>query len=222
MIATALLHREQIIAGIASGKRISDLGLSVSRQAISKVLKNDPEYREAIEIGLDARLDLAEQRLEATSDSVDVARAKALWQSTAWRAERECPHRWGVRQPDAGVAIQIVLGNVRGDDSQREKEVIADVQHVTNSVMRHNADSEYHDATSHSTDARTQHLNALASLTTDQLAALVALAQTIKAGGGSKPQKKAQKRTGSHAPGAVNGSGRTPLPSRSPAVVAKP
>jgi len=101
MTAVAILHRETILQRIAAGERLSDiaptLGVS-SPNAISKVLKNDPEYRNAIEAGFHRRLDVAEDAIKESTDNVDVARARARFQSVAWRAEREFPETWGQHQ----------------------------------------------------------------------------------------------------------------------------
>ena len=91
----ALEKKAEIIEGLASGKRLSDLNLGISPQAISKSLKADPEYRQAIETGLEVRLDASERAIEESADQVAVARARARFQSVSWRAEREFPERWG-------------------------------------------------------------------------------------------------------------------------------
>lgn len=150
MTAIALQHRDAFIQGLAKGQRISDivgeLGLDVSRQAISKVLKGDPEYREAVENGFEVRLDQAEsavatagahyfseitaltkslsedtssppdpnivKRLDVLKEAamVDVARARDRFKAVAWRAERECPGRWGAKvdQMQGAISINVV------------------------------------------------------------------------------------------------------------------
>ena len=112
MTAIALQQRDTVINALADGKRLSDIApsLGVSPNAISKVLKKDPEYREAIESGLDCRLDESEAAIEQAIEQVDVARARARFQSVAWRAEREVPERWGARQQIdlRAVSINIV------------------------------------------------------------------------------------------------------------------
>ena len=133
MTAIAVIKRTEIIEAIASGKRLSDIApkYGVTPQAISKQLATDPEYVEAIMEGHAARLDDAEYQIECASDSVDVARARALWAARSWRAEREVATRWGIksevthRLPD-GPMLQINLSAnttnsidaVRLDDNQ--------------------------------------------------------------------------------------------------------
>lgn len=94
-------HRDQILAKLAQGKRLyeiaPELGLS-SPNSISKVLKDDPAYREAIESGWESKLDSVEQKIESAVDQVDVSRARALWSAYSWRAGVEVPHRWGQKQ----------------------------------------------------------------------------------------------------------------------------
>ena len=113
MTSIAILHRESIIEQLAAGKRLSDVvaALGVSPQAISAVLRTDPEYRAAIEAGFAVRLDQSEQAIEDSVDQLDVARARARFQSVAWRAERECPGTWGQRSAvaiDAALTVHVV------------------------------------------------------------------------------------------------------------------
>ena len=115
MTAVAILHREEILHGLASGKRLSDLTaqLGVSPQAISKVLSNDPEYAAAIEQGHAVKLDRAEAQLEQAREQVDVSRARAVWDAYRWRAGVEASYRWGqkseVKHIDAAPQLQIVI-----------------------------------------------------------------------------------------------------------------
>lgn len=99
--AVAVRHRESFIEGMREGKNLDDiigeLGLKVSRQAISKALIADPEYQEAKEEWHEARFNKAERMILDAPEAVDVARARAYWQSVSWRAEREFPSRWGAK-----------------------------------------------------------------------------------------------------------------------------
>ena len=116
-MSTAIQHRESIIEQLSKGLRLSDIApaLNVSTNAISKVLKSDPEYRAAIEAGFHVRLDQAEDAIEEAEDNVDVARARARFQSVAWRAEREFSETWGAKSEvkhtgGVGVTIEHELG----------------------------------------------------------------------------------------------------------------
>ena len=110
MTAIAMQYREQILESVAQGKRLSDilqsLNVSVSRQAISKVLQKDTEYQEARTFGLLTILDQREEQMERAVEQVDVARARELLAQARWRAERERPQIWGQRtQIDVTVNI---------------------------------------------------------------------------------------------------------------------
>lgn len=111
-------HKAEILERVARGERLADisqaLSLGLDRRRLSELFLNDPDYKAAIEAGHSARLDRAEEMIEKADidRSADVARARAYWAAVAWRAERECPARWGQRQQvgeQAQVVIQIGL-----------------------------------------------------------------------------------------------------------------
>lgn len=110
-------RKEEILTGLAEGKRIDDLNLGIDRRRVSEAMRSNPtllaEYRAAIEAGLEKRLDDAEDAIES-ADERDVARARAYWQATAWRAEREVPSRWSSKTEtklDATLTIALVNYN---------------------------------------------------------------------------------------------------------------
>lgn len=98
MTALAIQKKAEILAGIAEGKRLSELNLGITRQSISQALHDDPEYQAALEAGHAARLDRAEKMIEGAAEQTDVARARALWSAVSWRAEREAARLWGAKQ----------------------------------------------------------------------------------------------------------------------------
>ena len=100
MAAIALQHREEILQSLASGKRLSHSAeqYRVTPQAISRALKDDPDYQAALETGHAVRLDAAEEMIEGAALPVDVARAGTLWRAVSWRASVEASHRWGAKQ----------------------------------------------------------------------------------------------------------------------------
>lgn len=108
MTAIAIQHREEILQDLAQGKRLYEiapkLGIS-SPNSISKVLKDDPAYRDAIESGWERKLDTVEQKIESAVDQVDVSRARALWSAYSWRAGVEVPHRWGQKQQVLNLTV---------------------------------------------------------------------------------------------------------------------
>jgi len=99
MTAIAIIHRDAILEDIRAGKRLSDIApkLGVSVNAVSKALKDDPDYREAMELSFERRLDAAEDAIQAAPEQVDVSRARAFHDALKWRAGVEVPQRWGQR-----------------------------------------------------------------------------------------------------------------------------
>ncbi len=112
MTSLAILHRDEILTGLRAGKRLRQIAAEIgysTHSHISEALRDDPEYQAAIEDLLEQRLDNAEDVLISAAADGDQARAncgKALWQSATWRAERECPRRWGGQQ-QAAVQVSI-------------------------------------------------------------------------------------------------------------------
>ena len=127
MTAVATQHRDEVIDRIARGHTLTSIAadLQVSPQALSRVLVNDPDYRVAREVGHASRLDNAEQGIGDANDSVEVARARALWGAYSWRAERECPAVWGQRNK-LDVSISLSLDVVLTEMSVVENVVTVD------------------------------------------------------------------------------------------------
>lgn len=101
--------REYILAQVAQGVRLDDLGLGVARQRISEALKDDPDYQAAQVMYHAARLDRAESLIESAQPP-DVARARALHDAYKWRAERECSRIYGAKQQlDVNNSVTVVL-----------------------------------------------------------------------------------------------------------------
>ncbi len=102
MTAVAIQYRDEIIAEVSKGNRLTDvirnLGLTVTPQALSKVLTSDQDYAAAIHVGTVARLDEAEKDIKSAREQVDVSRASAYHRAISWRAEREVPDRYGIKQ----------------------------------------------------------------------------------------------------------------------------
>ena len=112
MTAIAIIHRETIIQQVAEGRKLSEIakaiGLAGKGQAISNALAKDPEYQQAREWGLASRLDQREEELEQ-SEPAYVPRARELLSHARWRAERECPARWGAKQDQQSSGVTIVI-----------------------------------------------------------------------------------------------------------------
>jgi AraC-like DNA-binding protein len=148
----ALQYQDQILAKLMQGARLIDIApdLGISPQAISKALKTDPTYRHAVEVAMEIRIDKAEAAIEAAAEQVDVARARAAWQSAAWRAEREFPHRWGQRSTidvnvNIGDALQAIAERVAL--AQQTNVIDADVMRITD-VMTNSEYATPHTSTS--------------------------------------------------------------------------
>ncbi len=147
MTAVAIIHRDRIIQELAKGQRLSDIApsLGVSTNALSKVLKTDPEYRNAIEAGFHVRLDIAERSIEEAVDQVDVARARTRFQSVAWRAEREFPATWGAKQQvtvNQGVTVDEALDGMASALLDRMRVVPQQLQCNTDQDEGTNEESE--------------------------------------------------------------------------------
>ena len=99
----------------------------MDRSAISNVLANDPDYQVARELGLEAKLAAREAEVEAATDPRHVPRARELLSHARWRAERECPARWGQRSivavehssPDAAQILGAAADLVRALERRR-------------------------------------------------------------------------------------------------------
>jgi hypothetical protein len=87
--------KEYIIEHVARGERLDDLGLGVSHQAISRALKDDPDYQDACLSYHQARLDRSEQMILEASDNVAVAQARAFHDAVRWRASKERRAEYG-------------------------------------------------------------------------------------------------------------------------------
>lgn len=116
MTAIALLHKDKVIDALSKGQTLDSLNLGVSRQAISRALKDCPEYQDALIEYHAARLDKAEALIEEALDNVDVARARALHSAYSWRAEREQSRIWGNQQQSnvqQSPTVVINIGSVQ-------------------------------------------------------------------------------------------------------------
>ncbi len=109
MTAIALQHRDSILSDLAAGKRLSDIApvLGVSVNALSKVLKNDPDYRAAIESSFDVRIDKAEDAIQDAQEQVDVSRARAYHDALKWRSGVECSKFLPKQQIEHSGTIQV-------------------------------------------------------------------------------------------------------------------
>jgi hypothetical protein len=95
--ALATLDDDAIIERIANGEYQSHIAheLGVRPQSLHERISRHPGYRQALEVRHWLKLDASERAIDT---SPDLARAREQFRAAAWRAERECPERWGQRQ----------------------------------------------------------------------------------------------------------------------------
>lgn len=118
-IATNLDYAS-IIQRIANGEYASHIAqeLGISPQILSYHLRKIPDWQQALESAHEVRLDSTDKQIEDAINQrdFDLARAcEGLLKRREWRAERECPKRWGQQQAaqsHAPVAVQINIGSV--------------------------------------------------------------------------------------------------------------
>ena len=115
---------ERIANGEIAQQIASQLGVHHSN--LYRKLAQHPEYPAAREAGLAARLDKAEYDVE-TADERTLPRARELWRVVTWRAERECPARWGQLTKIAGADGGPLQVQVVRFGATIEGETVADV-----------------------------------------------------------------------------------------------
>ena len=128
--AHAGLEIEPLIAKLENGAFLRDLArdTGIDKRRLSEILRKHPDYALAKECAIETQLDEAEERLGDSAS--DIARAREQWRAATWRAERECPARWGqvnkLTGPDGGpIQVQVVrFGQVI------EGETVSSTQHA--------------------------------------------------------------------------------------------
>lgn len=98
--AAAIEQRDQIIGRLASGELLRDIAasLDVHPAAISQYLAGDEQYKAARESGIEQQLERWQEQIEKAEDPLNLARGREGFRAAAWRAEREFPRRWGIKQ----------------------------------------------------------------------------------------------------------------------------
>ena len=106
---------QELLKGVQEGRSMLSLAkeYGVSDNAIWKRVKQHPEYKTALETGIELRMDLREEQLEGAATNVDVTRADRLLGHARWLAERTAPQRFGQINKLAGadggpIQVQIV------------------------------------------------------------------------------------------------------------------
>lgn len=111
MAAVAIqVDADDLIDQVANGALLRDLArhTGIDKRALSRTLLKHPDYQTAKQVGIELRLDEAEATLR--TPDCDIARAREVWRAATWRAERECPDRWGAKQElgQLSVTVQVV------------------------------------------------------------------------------------------------------------------
>lgn len=95
-------HAPDLLAAIEQGALIRDIAekYNVSRAAVSNALRraNPERYRLARQIGIESRLEDALSDQMQAQDVVSIARAREVFKSQAWLAERTLPEFYGSKQ----------------------------------------------------------------------------------------------------------------------------
>lgn len=139
--SVAISHREQILERLSQGEYMKDIAISmgVTKQAVSQVLKDDPEYLKAREDGMAERLDKAHQLMAQVTESEEIRKEDAKeyldlvrireagLKRLEWRAEREFPSRWGAQK----MNINIIQGVTMDDALASEAGNL--LEHITKS-----------------------------------------------------------------------------------------
>lgn len=133
MTAIAITHREAIIERIGKGEYVKDIAidLGVSKSAISHVLSDDPEYIDAREQGMEARLDNAHKLLAEITENKEISKEDAQdylnlvrireigLKRLEWRAEREFASRWGTKvEHKQDLSLNITVNRSLPDNSK--------------------------------------------------------------------------------------------------------
>lgn len=94
-----------IVDAVGQGKSLKSIAeqYGVSDVAILHRVKDHPDYRANLEIGLELRMDRREAELEHADTNVAVTRSDRLLGHARWLAERCAPARFGAGQKIMGA-----------------------------------------------------------------------------------------------------------------------
>lgn len=136
MTAVALLHRDEILDHVRSGKILREIAplYGVSKQSIHSVLKDDPEYRDAMKEQAAAMIEEGKAETWAAREPHDIARAREISRFAFRYAESVDTARWGAKTqvtvthppvlnilivaPEQQSAVQHELPAIDGTDEQ--------------------------------------------------------------------------------------------------------
>jgi|SRR3990167_3381351 len=94
------IETEDLLDRIANGDWPANIAreLEVSRPALHYKISGHPEYQLCREIGMEIRLDDGLGKVQLAPDLNSARMEEVKLRRLEWRAEREFPHRWGVKQ----------------------------------------------------------------------------------------------------------------------------
>lgn len=107
--------KAQIMAGLTMRQIADSHGVPAVTLKLWLLSLGD-EYRQLRELWLDSRLANADDAIEIAADPLSLARARELWKSATWYAERRDPARYGAHSTLAVEAVGLadVLRRVGG------------------------------------------------------------------------------------------------------------
>lgn len=168
-------HKGAIVNAILQGKTFSEIAEDIDVSVTTLWNAKAPEFAQAREEKYDRKLTRWFGELEGAANGFEVSRAREAFRAASWLAERECPQRWGQRDPSAGLSgVTIAIGSSpRGaavafqaaNGDRVELAIPSGISgdgatlgdQVTNPVVYHNARSETStesDAIRHSSQSR--------------------------------------------------------------------
>jgi hypothetical protein len=146
--ALAAVDKAAILDRIAAGEYVPAIAqsLGVSKQALAQSLAayDQDAYLRAREVAAEIRLDEATMaieravidekgnRKEASDAQLDLACARERFRAVAWRAEREHPSRWGIRQQ-----ITHEVGPDLGDMIRDARKRVSTAQQTASNALHH-------------------------------------------------------------------------------------
>jgi hypothetical protein len=111
-----ITNKQAIINRLATGERLKDIAhdYGITSQAISLELADDPDYKQAMLLSVDAKLDKREEELELCSDQLTFSRARELLSHARWQAERIHRAKYGkdtIDAPTSAPTFNVILSS---------------------------------------------------------------------------------------------------------------
>ena len=139
---------ELILKRVARGDLLREIGADYNcdHSAISHYVKANIDsvtWQQAKEHAIEARLERTLAEMESAPDMLTLARSRESARLWCWRAEREHPHRWGVRQQITHIQASYsdVLRSI-------DAETVVEQQQTDQQLISDTTDSVDNDASS--------------------------------------------------------------------------